>query len=365
MTTPQPELSRLDALLMRVLDGEASDDERAELLALADADARLAEATALRQALRAAVLDGVGDPIDVVPQVMMALGLDDGWDAVSESLQATLVDESLSIDVSAAVMAAIAPEPEEADREAIELSALHDGELSAERRMALAAKLGAERALIDELTAHADLGRHLREAVAAELRHADLDSVWAGVAPAIGLTDPEAVPGWDASAAVLREAVEARATLSEPAAARMVDDIMSALPVSRIDEPIALEIESEPEELEAARGWFGLPFGTLLAVVAALLLVVPLVYEPDTASTTPSTPSAPAAPAEEVAEVHEVDGDEAFELVPMDEPEPGVVIESLEFAEDVIVQVIPGEEAGDATVLWIAEPLDEEEGATL
>ncbi len=365
MTTPQPELSRLDALLMRVLDGEASDEERAELLALADADARLAEATTLRQALRAAVLDGVGDPIDIVPQVMMALGLDDGWDAVSESLQATLVDESLSIDVSAAVMAAIAPEAEEAsaaDSEAIELSALHDGELSAERRIALAAKLGAQRSLVGQLTAHADLGRHLREAVASEMKHADLDSVWAGVAPSIGLPDPEAVPGWDASASLLQEAVAARAVLSEPAAERMLDDIMAALPVARSEEPIALEIESEPEELEAARGWFGLPFGTLLAVVAALLLVVPLVYEPDTE---PSTPSAPAAPAEEVAEVHEVDGEDAFELVPMDEPEPCVVIESLEFADDVIVQVIQGEEEGDATVLWIAEPLDEEEGATL
>lgn len=365
MTTPQPELSRLDALLMRVLDGEASDAERAELLALADADERLAEATALRTALRAAVLDGIGDPIDVVPQVMMALGLDDGWDAVSESLQAALVDESLSIDVSTAVMAAIAPQQQQApaaDLEAIELSALHDGELSAERRMALAAKLGADRSLADSLTAHADLGRHLREAVAFELRHAELDAIWAGVAPAIGLEDPEAVPGWEASAALLKEAVEARAVLSEPAAARMLDDVMAALPAPRSEEPAALELESEPEELDAARGWFGLPFGTLLAVVAALLLVVPLVYEPDTE---PATPSAPATQPEEVAEVHEVSDDEAFELVPMDEPELGVVIESLEFADDVIVQVMPGEEEGDATVLWIDEPLDTEAGATL
>ncbi len=358
MTTPQPELGRLDALLMRVLDDEASGAERQELLALADADVRLAEAQDLRSALRAAVLHQSGDTLDVVPQVLMALGLDDGWDAVSESLQAALVDESLQIDVSDAVMAAL-----DADEErSIELSALHDGELTAERRMVLATALGADRALIDQLNRHADLGRHLREAIAAEARHADLSGVWAGVAPAIGLEDPEGVAGWELSAPVLREAVAEAAALPEAVAASMADDIMAALPALRSDEPVALEFEeSEPEELEAARGWFGMPFGTLLAVVAALLLVVPLVWEGDPESTTPSEQHDVA----EVAEVIEVAPDEAFELLPMDAAEPAVVIESLEVGDDVLVQVMQGEEEGDATVLWIAEPIDDEEGATL
>ena len=42
MSEPTADIGRLDSLLMRVLDGEASGDERDELLALADADERLA-----------------------------------------------------------------------------------------------------------------------------------------------------------------------------------------------------------------------------------------------------------------------------------------------------------------------------------
>ena len=66
-------LTRLDALLMLVLDEQASKQEHQELLALADAEPRLAEQRALRESLRAALVDAALDPIDVVPQVQASL----------------------------------------------------------------------------------------------------------------------------------------------------------------------------------------------------------------------------------------------------------------------------------------------------
>src|SRR5688572_24602522 len=78
---------RLELLLMRVFDGEASDDECAELLSWAEAEPRLAQLGELRAALLDA-LTGVG-PVDVVADVMAALD-EAAWAPVGLSLREAL-----------------------------------------------------------------------------------------------------------------------------------------------------------------------------------------------------------------------------------------------------------------------------------
>lgn len=156
-----------------------------------------------------------------------------GFDAAALPLAAALRDEAGELDVLAAVLARVAPETvavrtpaavvapvatppasdvpdpvhEGDDLPEGWLAGLLDRALSTPQHVAAAERVGADPRLRAELAGLADVGRVLREAVTAEAGRAP--QAWSAVAPAIGLDDPEAVPGWDE--ALLAEAIRVQA----------------------------------------------------------------------------------------------------------------------------------------------------------
>lgn len=331
-------LPRIDELLMRVLDGEASAAQRAELLALADADARLTPLVALRERLREAVMEEVGQPEEVVGEVLAALAIDDGWDLTALSLRDALKVESPP-DLSGAVLQAImAPDPDAA------LSALVDGEVSVEQRLALAKRLMDDREAHQVLAEYAEIGRMLRESTQ-RVAGPSFDGVWEGVAKAISLDDPDYVPGWEPLAVAVRESVLAEATLSPQESARLTGAILNALP----------RAEEAPAPVVAPRvPWWrallqGPVFGAAaLAAAAVLLLNLPALRE---------EPTSPAAP--EVAPQIAASADGELKIGTFNQIE----VESLEVAPDVMVQVVQLEDG--APVLLMIDEDSMVEGATL
>jgi negative regulator of sigma E activity len=98
---------RLEALLMRAFDGEATPGERGELAAVADADPRLAAWAELRGALRAAL--AVPGPVDIAGDVMAALDADRAWAPLGASLASVLGGaDAPPIDLADAIAAQIA-----------------------------------------------------------------------------------------------------------------------------------------------------------------------------------------------------------------------------------------------------------------
>lgn len=331
-------LPRIDELLMRVLDGEASAAQRAELLALADADARLSPLVALRERLREAVMEEVGQPEEVVGEVLAALAIDDGWDLTAVSLRDALKVESPP-DLSDSVLQAILePDPDAA------LSALVDGEVSVEQRLALAKRLMDDREAHQVLAEYAEIGRMLRESTQ-RVAGPSFDGVWEGVAKAIGLDDPDYVPGWEPLGVAVRESVLAEATLSPQESARLTGAILNALP----------RTEEAPAPVVAPRvPWWrsllqGPVFGAAaLAAAAVLLLNLPAVREEPTSPTSP-----------ELAPQLSASADGELKIGTFNQIE----VESLEVAPDVMVQVVQLEDG--APVLLMIDEDSMVEGATL
>ncbi|MCB9742500.1 MAG: hypothetical protein H6740_07875 [Alphaproteobacteria bacterium] len=348
MTQQHPDA--LDLLLMRVLDGEASEDERRELLALADAEPRLADARALRERLRAAVLEQAGELPDVVAEVMSALELDDGWEPLADALR-----EAVAVpapDLSDLIMAAVAPAPEpdpvEADPAAL-LSALHDGELSAAQRVQLAAGFGREDHIA--LNHYAELGRLLRESLREHAQAESVESVWAAVAPGIGLSDPEHVPGWDPIAEALRAAVAETARQTPEEEVSLTAAIMNGLPRPEprpVEEPEG-SIMRPPEPVPLWRMLLGNP--TLIVAAVAAMLIAIYGFDPNGIQPSPIEPVEQAAPP--------VADNGSLELLENNEAE----VEELEYADEVIVQVVQLGEG--APILLMVDEGDPEAGATL
>ncbi|MCB9765305.1 MAG: hypothetical protein H6739_36360 [Alphaproteobacteria bacterium] len=323
----QPEIARLDALLMRALDGEASAAERDELLALADAEPRLAELRDLRGRLRVALLENAGPPVDVVADVMAALTLDDGWDATSAALREALTAEP-ALPVVDAVMAAVLPEPEP-DPDAL-LSALHDGELSREQRLALVQRLSADRGAHRTMNRYAELGRMVREAINTEARPAEFESLWPVIAHDLGMEDPEHVPGWDPIARELRAAVAATAAMSAEEDVALTAAIMNSLPRPEprpIDEP-----DAEPEPVPLWRLLLGNP--TLIVAAVAALLIGVYSADPNRLGGVEQTPTEVETPVATVTDPPAPDPE--LEILENN----GAAVESLEYADEVIVQVV-------------------------
>lgn len=334
----QDAMQRLDVLLMRVIDGEASVAERAELLSLADADVRLAELSQLRSRLRDAVAVASSDPIEVVGEVMAALMLDDGWDVASEALREAVAEPS-PVDLADGIMAALIPEPE--PEPAALLSALHDGELSAEVRRKMAGEF--DREALDALTSYAELGRMMREAVSAQVNRAAPIDAWEGVAHAIGLEDPNHVPGWEPLGDAIRAAVADASELSAEAEVAMTAAIMNSLPRPEVKpEPV---VEPEPGRWSLSRWFAGSP-ATVVAVLAAMLLAVYAVGE--------QPPTVQQDGTEAVAQLEQV-----LEIQINNTAE----VEALEYADDVFVQVVQLEDG--APILLMVDEGEIEEGATL
>lgn len=333
MSHTDPELDALDALLMRVLDGEADAADHDRLMQLADADQRLAAQVDLRDRLRAAL--GEPEPIDVVGEVLAALALDDGWDATAGLLRDEL--GGLDVDLADAVLAQVAPAPvvdvaAEALPAEARLSAMVDGELSAAERLELGEWLARNPQAVAEMTEWAQLGHAVRASL---VEKADVD-VWPAVSQEIGLPSPDHVEGWEAVAPVLREAVLLESELPARDEGALTAAIMNALPRPKTQPDPVLEIEPEPEP--QATGWRGLlaspslPF--FAAVLVAAIMIGSVVLEQPTG--TPDQPSDPVA-----------------RVLPEPEPEPvvelaafdGAEVESLEYDDSVLVQVIQMDDA--------------------
>lgn len=336
MTTDTMDL--LDVLLMRVLDGEASPDERSKLLTLADAEPRLAEMEDLRSRLRVALAERTGEAPEVVAEVMAALTLDDGWDETAALLRQELGHEP--IDLADGVMDAL----EVGQQAAVRISALHDGELGVEERLEIAGHLS--KRSIEDMTDWADMGRLLRESLQKESQAVDLTRTWQAVAPRIGVEDPEEVPGWEPLADALRLAVHEAAALSAQDEVNMTAAVMNALPRHEtVEEELGDEV-SAPEPQPAWIRWASSP-GMVFALAMALFLAV--FYGPDGTDEAVDAP----APDEAVAllEVEEID----FVIGTDNQAE----VEDLETTGEVTASVFQGEE-GAPMFLMIDEGDDPE-----
>ena len=328
----------LDVLLMRVLDGEATAQEREKLLTLADADQRLSDMEQLRARLRVSLAERAADAPEVVGEVMAALHLEDGWDETAALLRGELAVGD--IDVVSGVMDAL----EVGHAEAVMVSALHDGELGAEQRIQMAGLL--DRAAIADMTEWADNGRVLRQALEAEVVGLDLQ-MWSKVAPAIGVENPEEVPGWEPLAVSLREAVAEAARLTAQDEVSMTAAVMNAIP--REEEPVVLEFPAEPEEeAEEQPAWIRWTSNSHAVVFAlAMALVLAVFYNADDAVDPVESDDA-------VALIEAVD-DTSFEITASNEAE----VEDLEVADRVTASVFQAEE-GAPMFLMIDEGDDEE-----
>ena len=296
------------------------------LLELGDAQERLARLEVLRSELQGAL--EVEDP-DLADNVMASLqpGLAAVGDFVDDSVQDSIVTEDLGLE--------------------LRLSAMVDGELSGEERVAVAAHLAANPADVDLMTDFADLGRQLRQSLSKKLKHDEVD-LWVGVAREIGVEDPEEVPGWDEAAEVLREAIAARAELSAAEEGKL-----NALPRPQ---PMPEPVTEETEETSAP-AWRRLFLSPALPALAALCIVVLMLGRafvnedvelqpdptPEVAALVEEAPTDSAVAEDVYAMVHETE------------------VESLEMDDDVLVQVIQMEE-GAPLFLMIDEG---DEGATL
>lgn len=326
-------LEPIDALMCTLLEGSASADQKQEFLSLVQEDPRFAGQSELLVRLRAAVLGEELD-LDVLQEFLGALSAADGWDDFVECLrdESENTKSSVSGELTDSIMAAV-------DEEGLQFSRLYDGELTAEERQALAPMLEGNPVALAALSSHANLGRLIREAVAEHTRRDDLSGIWAGVAPAIGMPDPEYVEGWEPIGQALAQAVREHGFLEAEALESMASSIME-------------EVESFQERMERAkavdqpvtRRWFRWAIPTFaLAAAAAALLFVPLIGEGLEA---------------------ESEDDLSIEYAEMDE----AMIEDLEFAEDVLVHVMTEEDGSGPLIIMIDEDAgvlefeDEDEG---
>lgn len=339
------QLTEMEALLMRVLDGEATEGQRQQLLALAESDARLSELGELRRQLRVALEDAAGDPLDVVGQVMAALALDDGWDFAAAALRDAVSFDEAPAGLADSIMAALEPEPEPSPDEL--LSALHDGELSPERRLVIARRLSSDRPALNTLTAYAELGRLVRTAVLEAPPDTPPVDVWPQVSLAIGLDDPNHVPGWEPIGEAVRSAVRGQAVLAAEEQVALTAAIMNSLPRP---EPEPVEEAEAPEERQTF--WqliFGSP-AVMAGVMALAMVAVVLNQDP------PADPTRDPAPPP-VAQVEAPSPD--LEILAVNAAE----VESLEYADDVFVQVLQLEDG--APILLMLDEGEQDEGATL
>lgn len=381
MTDQQDTLKRLDQLLMRVLDGEASVEERRELLSLPDADVQLAELRGLSDVLLDAVMAAAGDEPELAGPVLQALGRDDGWAAISDAMRESVVapidladgvmaalglsdvvDAAFSelrglasepVDVADTVMAAILGDAiatvpvaaaeivEEASPEAW-LSALHDGELAIEERLRIAGDLANDRAALNELTAYAEIGRLVKTALTEQTRKADLAPVWAAVAHGIGLEGPEHVPGWAPVGAALRAAIEDRAGLTAGEQVELADAVMSALPEPK-PEPAEINLAPETEpETRTAPWWRQITLPALALATAAMGIMFVI-------------QGSEVVPGPGVTAGNDRSVEEAFELASVNHAE----LEEFETAEGVMLHVLQSEDGGPM-ILMLEEISDQQ-----
>jgi negative regulator of sigma E activity len=298
---------RLEELLLRAFDGEATAEERAELLTFADAEPRLAALVELRAALREAL--AVPGPVDLAADVMALLDADAAWSPLGDALRDAVRPDDLpalpalvadrGLDIAGAVMAEL---------EQQELSTFFDGELASDRSAVVATRLLRDPAARETLAAYAGLGEALREQANRPV------DVWPAVAEGIGVA-PDAVHGWDGLAEQVRNA-------------------FAALP--EIDIAGAVMAALEPAKVRMPR-WASLGGPLIGFAVAAALLFAVLPQMPAVG------PSLTAGIAGSISDLR---------LAAVNDAQ----VEDISAPADVVVQVMQFEDGGPTFILVDEEP---------
>ena len=195
------------------------------------------------EALRAALAPAV-TPVDVVDDVMAAITLDAAFAPFGSALrEAVAPPEGLDIvgDILAAIDAA-----EAADHSEMEIAAFADGEVPADVRAEVARRLLRDPAARAAITAQAELGAAIRDAV----RSVEIDA-WPAVARGIGAREVDEEALWAPIGEALRDAVRA----------------------PRIDVAAAVMDSVAPPARSWAPKWFSFGSPVLVFAAAAALIV--------------------------------------------------------------------------------------------
>ncbi len=257
-----------------------------------------------------------------------------------------LVAQAAEVSLAEPVMQAVS----QVAAEQLELCAMVDGELSAEQRRAVGARLGADLAGRAAITGMAELGRQLRQALAHEVAGHDLGPIWPAVQAQLGMQDQAS---WaQAMAAGIQDEAG-----SIDIADLVMDSIVpaAALPAATEDVPEVTaapepELAPEPRARPAAVPWFRrLPLVSFAVSAVALLFVL------NSMNPKGVGPSVEPAPSPETALA-------IFQISDVNTIE----IQQLEVAENAMVQVFQLEE-GAPMVILIDEGLEPDtvEGVTL
>lgn len=329
-------LMPIDALLCTLLEGSASADQKQEFLDLVEADSRFFGQSELILRLRGAIF---GEELDlgVLQDFLGALSAEDGWDDFAETLrdQASDVSQMPGLDLTDSIMAAVGSATPQVgdvesvaseDEQALLISRLFDGDLSVQARKDLAPQLQSDVPALAALNDYATLGRLVREAVSEHSRRDDLSGIWAAVAPAIGLSDPEAVPGWEPIGAALVAAVREHGHLEEPQQVALAASIMEE--VESYTAHMAGAQNAKPE----SSGWFKWAIPTFaLAAGAAAMLFFAIIGDGVNSEL-----------GEEIIHIEYAEIDEAS-------------LEELEYADDVFVHVMTADDSDGPLIIMIDE----------
>ena len=337
-------LSEIDALLGVILEGTSEAADRERFLGLVAADKRFTDDLKSR----ASDLFSAGEvDLEICQELLLAMTKGDGWGVVSEAIRQDLefdsdvASEGFDPAMVDSVMSAVeAIEPKvaisAADKTGQMLSCLVDGELSESDRISFTAEIATDDSALRVLSDHADLGRLIRESINAKVKRVDFAPMWVEVSRGIGMESPEHVEGWAPVGAAIREVIQEAANFSVEQKMAMSGAVMSEVERLVANDAAAAEFEIALEEAKKPRRrWFSfLPHAVAFAGVAAAVLVAPMLGGGD---------------------VNTGDDQDTFEMeyAEVDLAE----MESLEYANDVLVQVIMDVEGDGPLIIFVDEDI--------
>jgi anti-sigma factor RsiW len=335
-------LNEIDALLGVILEGTSEAADRERFLALVELDTRFT-ADLKERAKNLLATEDVD--LDLCQELLLALTEGDGWDDVSEAirqdlgfdaevtgdvLDSSMVDSVMSAVEALTTSAALSAE----DKRGQMLSRLVDGELSESERIAFTAEIATDDSALRALSDHADLGRLIRESLNAKVKMVDFAPMWVEVSKGIGMESPEHVEGWATVGAAIRQVVQEAANLSVEQKQEMSSAVMSEVERLAANDTAAVEFELALREAKKPRrSWFSfLPHAVAFAGVAAAVLVAPMLGSSDI-----------------------IVDEDTFEMeyAEVDLAE----METLEYASDVLVQVIMDVEGDGPLIIFVDEDI--------
>lgn len=259
------------------------------------------------------VVDGV--LARVAPAVERPLGLGSALSGAAGAVDLA-GDVMALLGLAAAAPAPVAAAPLASADPDMLLSAMLDRELSGADLRAATARIQDDRRARLTMTALAETGRVLREAIDTTQRTAP--HVWPEVARAIGIDDPERVPGWDD--ALLAPAVRGAAgkvDVSAQVLATIGAEMASSLGHADLPEPA--------NTVYTARAAWSV-FGALLAAAVLMFVFVPRLFAPEAEPEFREVPATFAAAGEiNVDEIRSGERASVFVETPIDASSPLII----------------------------------------